>query len=128
MDERLKRSIERMKFFVGDSGTSVNIIAAEAEIILRYFYGGFLRMIFKMICRYWSHSFLYYKFIFPVFYRKEWKEFEREWKELEEFERKGGHKKYMEPIKSDFCTDCKLWPCPDCDDDTEIFDCGYKEK
>jgi hypothetical protein len=84
-DKRLKRSIERMKFFVGDSRTPVIIIVAEAEIILRYFYGGFFRMFFKMIWKSWSNSFLYYKFIFPVFHRKEWKELE---KDLEDFERR----------------------------------------
>ena len=28
----------------------------------------------------------------------------------------------------DFCKDCKLYPCPDCDDDTITIDCDYKEK
>jgi len=28
----------------------------------------------------------------------------------------------------DFCKDCIHYPCPDCDDDTETFDCDYKDE
>jgi len=33
----------------------------------------------------------------------------------------------MKGFKSKFCEGCKHFPCRDLDDDTEIFDCDYRE-
>lgn len=31
-------------------------------------------------------------------------------------------------LRNDYCKDCKYYPdCDDLDDDTEVFDCGYKK-
>ena len=29
-------------------------------------------------------------------------------------------------MENKYCQDCIHYPCPDLDDDTEIFDCDYK--
>jgi len=89
IDERLKRSIERMKFFVGESRTPTIIIAKEAEMILKRFYGGFWRTIFKMIWNHWTGSYFYYRFIYSVFHRKEIKKLEKELEEMEKEIEKG---------------------------------------
>lgn len=81
MDERLKRSIERMKFFVGESRTPAIVIAKEAEIMLIYFYGGFWKTIFKMIWNRWTGSYFYYRFIYSALHRKELKELEKDMEE-----------------------------------------------
>ncbi len=31
-------------------------------------------------------------------------------------------------LRSEFCWDCKDWPCAECDPDTEILDCDYRRK
>lgn len=82
-EQRLKRSIERMKFMVGESRTPIIIIANEAEIILRYFYGGFWKAILNMIWHRWTGSYFYYRFIYSVLHRKELKEIEKDIEEME---------------------------------------------